>query len=232
MSALSLTACNSGGTSAASSITPAAKTVTVTASPSSETSTSDISSDTSTDSSSDSTSSDMSSTSTDMSSDISTDVPSDGASSSGPPVLSVHGEDKTLTLQDAFSAYEWETGSFTPVGATSPVSAASRSPRIDCGTVFGGGDGLEYRFGGATGTLHFDFAQDSASVSSSNTIEVDLSVNGKTTATKAISFSESGSLSTNLAGVNVVDINFKGVSSSECRGSANLLMTKVWITAQ
>ncbi|MBB2893697.1 hypothetical protein [Flexivirga oryzae] len=145
--------------------------------------------------------------------------------SSGPPVLQATGADRTLTLSDAFSADNWEEGSYTPAGKADPVQG------IRTDVYCSASEPIELRFGQTTGTLHVAFAQDIQSDSSDQTLEFDLTVDGRTVKSKNVTFKQSGEMSTPLSGVASIEITAQPAGDNDCE-STMALITKLWITAK
>ena len=151
----------------------------------------------------------------------STKAPS--ASPTGPEVISVDpGAERVLTKSDAFSADNWDEGSYQPVGQAQEIQALAANAYCDRGSKK-----LEFRFAQNAGSLTFQVAKAMSSRSSGEILEWALVVDGRQVMTKKIAFKESVELTTPLAGVAVVQLQVS--NPRPCSGEATGLVTRAVI---
>lgn len=153
----------------------------------------------------------------------SSSTPQPGSSPSGPAVISVQpGAERTLTKSDAFSAENWDEGSYQPVNQPQEMQALAAV----AGCRYGAEE-LEFRFAQNAGSLTFQVAQDMSSKSSEEILEWALVVDGRQVETKKIAFKDSVELTTPLTGVAVVKLQVN--NPEPCSSSAIGLVTKAVI---
>nr|NLI48953.1 hypothetical protein [Propionibacterium sp.] len=146
-----------------------------------------------------------------------TPLPPPGAQT--PSVLTVPpGSTLNLDLTNAFRSDGWAAGLHQPAGAASKIPALAAT--VNCGQP---GPELEYRFTQTGGTLRVTAAQDLLSVSSDNTVLVQLVADGRIVNEKALTFKQTAELTAPLNGVTVVKI--VAAPQGACRASSTALIT-------
>lgn len=136
-----------------------------------------------------------------------------------PSVLTVlPGTTVNLDLTNAFRSDGWVAGLYQPAGAASKIPALAAT--VNCGQP---GPELEYRFTQTAGTLRVGVAQDLLSVSSDNTVLVQLVADGRVVNEKPVTFKQAAELTAPLNGVTVVKV--VATPQGTCRSSSAALIT-------